>query len=312
MRSVWRRTGAVLGLVFILGALIVPAASAAPVQAPAPAPAQAPVAQGQVVYWVQPGDSWFGIGARFGVSAWSIAAANGMSIYSVIYPGQRLIIPFGAPVPTGCGTCGQSAIYYTVRRGDTLATIGARFGVSYWTIAQLNGITNVNRIYAGRVLLIRPAVPCTQPCPPAPPPPCPNCVPVPVPQPGGYIGPWTGDYFATPDLSGNITVKQLDSAVNFNWGWNPPAPGMPNFNWSARWTRFENNMAGGVYRANVCSDDGARVYVDGVRIIDAWVVQALHCYTQDFSIVPGNHTLVIEYFQAQGVAELHFQLWKVG
>ncbi|WP_417216404.1 tape measure protein [Arthrobacter sp.] len=39
---------------------------------------------------------------------------------------------------------------YTVRRGDTLSEIGARFGVSWRTLQSINGIANANRIYVGQ------------------------------------------------------------------------------------------------------------------------------------------------------------------
>lgn len=47
-----------------------------------------------------------------------------------------------------------SSVYYTVRAGDNLSSIASRYGVSYMTIANLNGI-NPNRIYPGQRLLIK-------------------------------------------------------------------------------------------------------------------------------------------------------------
>ncbi|HEY7126194.1 MAG TPA: LysM peptidoglycan-binding domain-containing protein [Ktedonobacterales bacterium] len=43
---------------------------------------------------------------------------------------------------------------YTVKRGDTLSAIGARYGVSYKQIAQASGIANPNLIYPGQKLCI--------------------------------------------------------------------------------------------------------------------------------------------------------------
>lgn len=43
---------------------------------------------------------------------------------------------------------------YTVRSGDTLSSIAAKFGTSYQTLASLNGISNPNLIYAGQVLRV--------------------------------------------------------------------------------------------------------------------------------------------------------------
>jgi putative chitinase len=44
-------------------------------------------------YRVRYGDTLSGIAWRFGVSAWSIAAANNLANLNVIYAGQRLYIP---------------------------------------------------------------------------------------------------------------------------------------------------------------------------------------------------------------------------
>lgn len=51
-------------------------------------------------------------------------------------------------------------VYHCVRRGETLSSIGRLYGVSPYAIAQANGISNPNRIYAGQVLLIPTCYPC--------------------------------------------------------------------------------------------------------------------------------------------------------
>lgn len=43
---------------------------------------------------------------------------------------------------------------YTVRSGDTLSGIAMKYGTTYQKLAQLNGISNPNLIYAGQVLKI--------------------------------------------------------------------------------------------------------------------------------------------------------------
>ncbi|MCB8943400.1 MAG: LysM peptidoglycan-binding domain-containing protein [Ardenticatenaceae bacterium] len=52
--------------------------------------------------------------------------------------------------------------YHVVKAGDTLAKIGAQYGLSWNLIAQANGITNPNYIYTGQVLCI-PATTTTPP-----------------------------------------------------------------------------------------------------------------------------------------------------
>lgn len=47
---------------------------------------------------------------------------------------------------------------YTVRSGDTLSSIAAKFGTSYQALASLNGISNPNLIYAGQNLRVNGSV----------------------------------------------------------------------------------------------------------------------------------------------------------
>lgn len=49
----------------------------------------------------------------------------------------------------------QSAVYYTVQSGDTLSGIASRYGTTYQHLAQINGISNPNLIYAGQKIRIK-------------------------------------------------------------------------------------------------------------------------------------------------------------
>lgn len=50
---------------------------------------------------------------------------------------------------------GSGAVYYTVRSGDTLSGIAAKYGTTYQKIAQMNGIANPNKIYAGQKIRVK-------------------------------------------------------------------------------------------------------------------------------------------------------------
>ena len=97
---------------------------------------------------VQPGETLFSIGRMYGVSPWSIASANHLANSNRIYVGQRLYIP-NHPGEGGTPGCGST---YVVRSGDTLYSIGRAYGVSPWSIATANGISNLGRIYVGQRL----------------------------------------------------------------------------------------------------------------------------------------------------------------
>ena len=49
----------------------------------------------------------------------------------------------------------SSAEYYTVRSGDTLSGIAARYGTTYQHLAQVNGIANPNLIFVGQKIRVR-------------------------------------------------------------------------------------------------------------------------------------------------------------
>ena len=62
---------------------------------------------------------------------------------------------------------------YQLRVGDTLSGVAKRLGVSLADLAAANGITNPDRVLAGRVLMVprgKPAPPTPAPAPAAPPP----------------------------------------------------------------------------------------------------------------------------------------------
>lgn len=50
---------------------------------------------------------------------------------------------------------GQTAQYYTVQSGDTLAGIASKYGTTYQTIARMNGISNPNLIYVGQKIRVK-------------------------------------------------------------------------------------------------------------------------------------------------------------
>lgn len=141
----------------------------------------APVQAEQVVHLVQPGETLYRIGLRYGVSWVEIQRINHLP-GTLIYAGQQLIIPVegqagAAPEPPVEATPTETPIpesapaaatTYIVQRGDTLSSIAARFSVSLSQLVEANGIYNPSLIYAGQTLVIPgveagPAQPPTSP-----------------------------------------------------------------------------------------------------------------------------------------------------
>ena len=104
------------------------------------------------VHVVQPGENLYRIALRYGTTVQVMAAANGIVNTGRVYVGQRLAIPGTATAPPAQTQPAPTGQTYTVRRGDTLAAIALRYGVSMWALAQANGIGNPSYIYVGQVL----------------------------------------------------------------------------------------------------------------------------------------------------------------
>ena len=120
---------------------------------------------------MQRGENLFRIALRYGTTFQTLAAANDIVNTNHIYVGQRLVIPGSSSTPPPPPPASGST--YVVRRGDTLSSIALRFGVSAWSIAQLNSISNPSLIYVGQVLRI-PDGGSPSTSPPSPPPPAPT------------------------------------------------------------------------------------------------------------------------------------------
>lgn len=77
------------GLIYVGQKLIVP--DDAPVATPSATPA--PAGSAPVIHVVQPGETLFRIALRYNTTVWTIASANQLDNTSLIYAGQRLVIP---------------------------------------------------------------------------------------------------------------------------------------------------------------------------------------------------------------------------
>lgn len=121
------------------------AAPAKPAPAPAkPAPAPKPAGR---TYTVQAGETLSGIAAKLGVPTSAISGYRSGNP-NLIYPGEVLKINGGNAAHK------PAARTYTVRAGDNLSAIAARYGTTYQALAAKNNIANPNLIYPGQVLKI--------------------------------------------------------------------------------------------------------------------------------------------------------------
>ncbi|CAG0937750.1 beta-glucosidase [Thermoflexales bacterium] len=122
---------------------------------------------------------------------------------------------------------------------------------------------------------------------------------------------WRGEYFANTMLLGSPVVVRNDPDLNFNWGGNAPAVGVPADNFSARWTRQLSFPVTQPYRFVLRADDGLRLWIDGKLILDEWHSAAPTAYTRDVNLTAGWHSFRIEFYEGSGNALVQFRIENV-
>lgn len=131
--------------------------------------------------------------------------------------------------------------------------------------------------------------------------------PEPPAQPTGH---WIGSYYSGKYFDHLVEVRH-DPEIRFNWYSGSPGPGIPEDRFSVRWERKEH-FREGWYRFYALVDDGVRVYVDGVLIIDGWHIQPLTEYTADVYIAGGVRQLNVDYFEETDQAQIHVYYEPLG
>lgn len=116
---------------------------------------------------------------------------------------------------------------------------------------------------------------------------------------------WLGEYYNNDVLSGSPALVRADSAINFNWGHNAPAPGVDPDTFSVRWTQSPVFTAGN-YRFTTTADDGVRLWVNGHLLIDEWQEQSVRTFTADMYLPAGTIPIKVEYCELYGLAEARF------
>jgi uncharacterized protein YraI len=81
---------------------------------------------------------------------------------------------------------------------------------------------------------------------------------------------WEGKFYNSTDLSGVPVFTACDRAINFNWGVSAPVAGIGADNFSVRWTSIQSFSEAGNYTFNLTFEDGARLYINGTPLINAF------------------------------------------
>ncbi len=134
----------------------------------------------------------------------------------------------------------------------------------------------------------------------------------PQPTPTPVFSAWKGEYYNNTSLAGQPALVRNDADVDFNWGFNSPAPGAVNSDdFSVRWTRTLNFQPGN-YRFKITVDDGARLWVNNALIIDQWRQGAAAEFTSDIYLPGGALPIRLEFVEYKENALIQLTWTMIG
>ncbi|HEX3134231.1 MAG TPA: PA14 domain-containing protein [Planctomycetota bacterium] len=113
----------------------------------------------------------------------------------------------------------------------------------------------------------------------------------------------TNAYFANQTLTGTAALTRTDATVNFDWGNGSPGGTVPVDHFSTRWTGQVQTTVSETFTFYVTGDDGVRLWVNNVLIIDKWVDQGPTEWNGTVTLTAGiKYDLKLEYYENGGGA----------
>jgi len=106
-----------------------------------------------------------------------------------------------------------------------------------------------------------------------------------------------GEYFDNMNLSGKPVLTRIDAMVDFSFGTHSPAPGVPEDQFSVRWTG-KIIPPKTIHHIGTSCDDGSRLYLDGKLLIDDWTEHGEKPIRAEAELKPGKeYEVKLEYFE---------------
>ena len=112
-----------------------------------------------------------------------------------------------------------------------------------------------------------------------------------------------GDYYNNTNLTGSPAVTRIDETVDFDWGAGSPAEAIDADGFSVRWTGKLVPETTGLYEIGTTTDDGSRLWVNGVSLVDDWTDHAATTNSGTISLTAGvEYDITFEYYENAGDA----------
>lgn len=118
-----------------------------------------------------------------------------------------------------------------------------------------------------------------------------------------------GEYFGTVNMT-SLRATRIDPQVNFAWDTGIPHPSLAGDYFSVCWTGFITPVQGGSYTFYVTADDGVRLWVNNVLLVNEWKNQAPTEYSAAVTLTAGTaHSIRIDYYENSGGATMKLE-WE--
>lgn len=113
-----------------------------------------------------------------------------------------------------------------------------------------------------------------------------------------------GEFFNNMSLEGSPEATRVDSKIDFEWD-GAPAKGIQADRFSIRYRGTMKARTSGEHAFYLTSDDGARMFIDGRKVIDAWSDHGPQTDVCTCEMREGEeHEVVIEYYENTNSATL--------
>lgn len=99
-------------------------------------------------YIIEKGDTLSVTAARYNTTVSKLAEINGITNVNKIYIGQLLRVPISQ-------NNSNTAVYYTVKTGDTLSSIAQKYSTTVNKLVSENNIKDKNKIYVGQQIKVK-------------------------------------------------------------------------------------------------------------------------------------------------------------
>lgn len=111
-----------------------------------------------------------------------------------------------------------------------------------------------------------------------------------------------GQYYDNSNFT-NLKLTRTDPTVNFNWGTGSPASGIGADTFSVRWTGQVQARYSQTYAFYTTSDDGVRLWVNGLQIINNWTNHSATENSGTITLVANQkYDILMEYYENTGSA----------